>query len=224
MQRRILASDDDGDGGGLLGSGTGLRASVPWDLHSPTASISTLVESTSARAARRHDDLPRRRREHQRHAVRRHGREHRLPPADRHRRATSPAADPVVVGANQPFASLLGPGRSGRTLPGSRSTQASRTFGAAQATVGGTLHDHDPRQDFAEIVKTISITVTNPSITIDKTGSITRRAGAAERHLHVLVTNTQPDRRAEEPGRRPGRPCARTPTYASGDANGDGSC
>jgi uncharacterized repeat protein (TIGR01451 family) len=93
-------------------------------------------------------------------------------------------------------------------------------FGAAQATVSGTLHITDPDQDFAGIVKDLSFTVTNPSLTIDKTGSTTGGQAPQSVTYTYVVTNTS---QTPVPMNQVGVQddlCA-TPAYASGD-NGDG--
>ena len=69
-------------------------------------------------------------------------------------------------------------------------TNPRETFGAAQATVRGTLHVTNPDQDTGNITKDISFAVTNPSLTIDKTGSITNGQAPQNVTYTYVVTNT----------------------------------
>ena len=90
----------------------------------------------------------------------------------------------------------------------------------ARGTVAGTLHDVPGDTSFAGVNKTLGTQVTQPSIAIDKTGSIA--AGQAPQNViyTYAVTNTST---TPVPMNRVGvddNICA-TPTYSRGD-NGDG--
>jgi len=132
----------------------------------------------------------------------------------------NPASTPINVALNQPFPSMVGPRQMGSDLTWVVNlTNPRETFGAAQATVRGNLHVTDPDQDTGDIVKDISFTVTNPSITIDKTGSITSGQAPQNVTYTYVVTNTsQTVVPMNQVGVRDDL-CA-NPTYASGD-NGD---
>jgi hypothetical protein len=132
-----------------------------------------------------------------------------------------PASTPINVALNQSFPSMAGPRQMGADITWVvKFTDPRTTFGAAQATVRGALHITDPDQDTGNIIKDISFTVTNPSITIDKTGSITSGQAPQNVTYTYVVTNTS---QTVVPMNKVGVRddlCA-NPTYASGD-NGDG--
>ncbi|HWK27228.1 MAG TPA: hypothetical protein VNS09_11730 [Solirubrobacter sp.] len=94
------------------------------------------------------------------------------------------------------------------------------TYAYALARVSGTLHDTDPDRTFANIVKDIGFTVTNPSLTIDKTGSIVTGQAPANVTYTYVVTNTSQTTVPMDRVAVSDDLCA-NPTYASGD-NGDG--
>ena len=100
--------------------------------------------------------------------------------------ATTRRLPAIPLATNQSFPSLFSPTQIGPDLTWVVNlNSAGLTYGAAQATIAGTLHVTDPDQDFAGDRQGHRFTITNPSISIDKIGSITERAGAAERHVHV---------------------------------------
>ena len=93
-------------------------------------------------------------------------------------------------------------------------------FAYALARVSGTLHDTPPDRTFANITKDIGFTVTNPSLSLDKTGSIASGQAPQNVTYTYVVTNTSQtpvpmDRVAVSDD------LCTSPTYASGD-NGDG--
>jgi hypothetical protein len=132
-----------------------------------------------------------------------------------------PASTPINLALNQAFPSMVGARQIGPDLTWVVNlTNPRETFGAAQATVRGTLHVTNPDQDTGFITKDISFTVTNPSLTIDKTGSITNGQAPQNVTYTYVVTNTsQTVVPMNQVGVRDDL-CA-NPTYASGD-NGDG--
>jgi hypothetical protein len=132
-----------------------------------------------------------------------------------------PGSTPVNLGLNLPFASMVGPRQIGPDLTWVVNLANPReTFGAAQAQARGTLHVTNPDRDTGNITKDISFTVTNPSLTIDKTGSITNGQAPQNVTYTYVVTNTsQTVVPMNQVGVRDDL-CA-NPTYAGGD-NGDG--
>lgn len=93
-------------------------------------------------------------------------------------------------------------------------------YAYARAGVRGTLHDTAPDHTFAEITKDLGFTVTNPSLSLDKTGSISSGQAPQNVTYTYVVTNTSQtpvpmDRVAVSDD------LCTSPTYASGD-NGDG--
>jgi hypothetical protein len=90
--------------------------------------------------------------------------------------------------------------------------------GAVQASVGGVLHA-TVDQDIAEIVKEISFRVTNPVITIDKTGSTTGGQGPQNVVYTYEVTNTSTTPVGMDKVKVDDDLCA-NPKYSHGD-NGD---
>jgi uncharacterized repeat protein (TIGR01451 family) len=93
------------------------------------------------------------------------------------------------------------------------------TFAYARAQISGTLHDTDPDHTFADIVKDIGFTVTNPKLTLSKIGSI--QAGQAPQNVTYtyLVRN---DSTTAVPMDRVtvSDDICQGPTYVGGD-NGD---
>jgi uncharacterized repeat protein (TIGR01451 family) len=131
-----------------------------------------------------------------------------------------PATPALNLALNQPFPSMVGPRQMGPDLTWVVNlTNPRETFGAAQATVRGTLHVTNPDQDTGDIVKDISFTITNPSISIDKTGSITNGQAPQNVTYTYVVTNTSQTVVPMNQVRVRDDLCA-NPTYASGD-NGD---
>jgi uncharacterized repeat protein (TIGR01451 family) len=100
-------------------------------------------------------------------------------------------AAPIVLGTNQSFASLFGPAQIGPDLKWVVNVADPRAFsGAALATIGGKLHINAADPDSALIEKDISFTLTNPTITIDKTGSTTGGQAPQSVVYTYEVTNT----------------------------------
>lgn len=132
----------------------------------------------------------------------------------------NPAAPAIDVAVNQSFPSMAGPRQLGRDYTWVVNVADPRAFtGAAQASIEGKLHVTAADPDFAAIVKDISFTITNPSLTIDKVGSITSGQAPQNVTYTYVVTNTS---QTVVPMNRVGVRddlCA-NPTYVSGD-NGD---
>jgi uncharacterized repeat protein (TIGR01451 family) len=112
----------------------------------------------------------------------------RLPTASGRYDLAAPARD---VALNQPFPSMAGPKQLGPDFTWVVNlTDPRATTGAAQAFVGGKLHVTAVDPDSATDVKDISFTITNPSISIDKTGSITTGQAPQNVTYTYVVTNT----------------------------------
>jgi len=94
------------------------------------------------------------------------------------------------------------------------------TTGAAQAQITGKLHVTPADPDFAGITKDISFLVSNPSLTIDKTGSTTGGLAPQNVVYTYVVTNTSQTSVPMNQVVVSDNLCT-SPTYVSGD-NGDG--
>jgi uncharacterized repeat protein (TIGR01451 family) len=131
-----------------------------------------------------------------------------------------PASTPISLGTNQSYPSGFGPRQVGGDLTWVVNLADPRqTTGAAQAQIQGRLHVTAADPDTGAITKDISFTVTNPSITIDKTGSTTGGVAPQNVVYTYVVTNTSQTPVPMNQVTVQDDLCA-NPTYASGD-NGD---
>ncbi len=132
-----------------------------------------------------------------------------------------PASTPINLGSGLAFTSMVGPRQVGPDLTWVVNFADPRiTTGAAQAQITGKLHVTPADPDFAGITKDISFLVTNPSLTIDKTGSTTGGLAPQNVVYTYVVTNTSQTSVPMSQVTVSDNLCA-SPTYVSGD-NGDG--
>src|SRR4051812_20979833 len=132
-----------------------------------------------------------------------------------------PASTPINLGSGLAFASMVGPKQVGPDLTWVVNFADPRiTTGAAQAQITGKLHVTPADPDFAGITKDISFLVSNPSLTIDKTGSTTGGLAPQNVVYTYVVTNTSQTSVPMNQVVVSDGLCT-SPTYVSGD-NGDG--